>query len=158
MAALTAARPITQLGADTMPMTRAAGVLANAIIYHGAMVGLSSGYYAPATQAIAAIGVADLEAWDDQKQFGQASVQNATPGVKIDNTGGANDARKLVVRHGVFKMNNKAGDLVTRALIGALVYVEDDQTVRLTAAGSVAAGRLIGFADDGLPLVKIELA
>jgi hypothetical protein len=137
-------------------MTRAAGVLTNKIIYHGAMVGPSSGYMAPATIAIRPTGVADLEIWDDLFSTGQAVDATRTPGVKVDATGIASGTRKCVVRHGVFKMKNKAGDLVTAALINAVVYVEDDETVRATAASSVVAGILMGFADDGLPLVLIQ--
>ena len=158
MAALTAAKPITQLGEDTAPMLRDVPVKDGVVIYHGAMVGVAGdGYWAPASTTVAALGVADLEAWDDQARSGQASVQNETTGNKIDNSAGADDARQFVVRQGIFKMANKGGDLVTRAMVGATVYVEDDQTVRLTATGSVAAGKLWGFADDGLPLVRVQV-
>lgn len=158
MAALSAPRPITMLGEDTMPPTRAAGVSGDAIIYHGAMVGpAADGYMAPASTTIRPTGVADLEMWNDQAPNGQAiGATIPTPGYKIDATGVADGVRKLVVRHGVFLMDNKGGDLVTAALIGAPVYVEDDHTVRATAAGTVVAGILQGFNDAGLPLVLIS--
>jgi hypothetical protein len=148
------------LGEDTKPPTRAAGVSGDAIIYHGALVGpASDGYMAPATTAIRPTGVADLEMWNDQAFNGQAAGGTLqTPGYKIDATGVADGVRKLVVRHGVIKCLNKSGDEVTAVLINAPVYVEDDQTVRATAAGTVVAGILHGFADDGLPLVLIESA
>lgn len=156
MAALNAPRAITTLGQDVFPPTRAAGVSGDAIIYHGAMVGpAGDGYMAPASTSIRHVGVADLEMWDDLASTGQALSTTRTPGVKVDATGLADNARKICVRHGVFKMENKSGDLVTAALIHANVYVENDQTVRATASGSVIAGKLWGFADDGKPLVLI---
>ena len=156
MAALSAPRAIYQYGPDVLPPTRAAGVSGDAIIYHGAMVGpASDGYMAPASTTIRPTGVADLEAWDDVQSTGQAASAHTNAGRVIDATGVADNVRKLVVRHGVFKMKNKAGDLVTAALINASVYVEDDQTVRATSTNSVIAGKLMGFADDGLPLVLI---
>lgn len=158
MAALAAPRPITVLGNDTSSPDRKAGVSGDAIIYHGAMVGpAADGYMAPASTTVRPTGVADLEMWNDLASSGQASGATIpTPGYKVDATGVADGVRQIVVRHGVFKMLNKAGDLVTAALIGAPVYVENDQTVRATAASSVVAGILRGFSDDGLPLVLIE--
>lgn len=124
-------------------------------VYHGAMVGRAADtYWAPATTAIAALGVADLQAWDDQTQTGQASQYGLTTGQSIVNTAGADAARHFVVRRGTFKMKNKGGDLVTETLIGTTVYVADDQTVQATSGGA-AAGILIGFDDDGLPFVAI---
>jgi hypothetical protein len=145
------------LGEDTVPPIRAAGVLTNKVVYHGAMVGISSSYIAPATTAIRPIGVVDLEMWNDLASNGQATGATIpTPGYKIDTTGISSGVRKCVVRGGVFLMNNKSGDLVTAAHIGGPVSVEDDQTVRATAAGSVIAGILQGFNDAGLPLVLIQ--
>ena len=61
-----------------------------------------------------------------------------------------------MLRQGAFKFGNKAGDLVTTALMGQTVYVTDDQTVQATGGGS-AAGKLIGFDDDGLPIVSVGI-
>ena len=69
--------------------------------------------------------------------------------------GTADGSHMFLARQGTFKMLNKAGDLVTTALLGKDVDVEDDQTVRATAASSVVAGKLVGFDDDGLPFVNI---
>lgn len=156
MGALAAARGISQY--DGPDWLIKAPVKDGVTIYHGAMVGRAADtYWAPASITIAALGVADLQ-WDDQPRSGQGSVFNETSGQKIDNSAGADAARHFNVRQGVFKMKNKAGDLVDETLIGALVYVEDDQTVRATAASSVAAGKLVGFDDrDGLPLVAIGI-
>lgn len=156
MTALAAARQITQ--GDGPNFLKKAPVAASTVILHGGMVGKVSGYWKPATIAIAPLGVADLGNWDDQTATGQASVFNKTTGNKIDNSAGSAAARHFNVRLGVFKMKNKAGDLVDETLIGELVYVEDDQTVRKTAASSVAAGILVGFDDDGLPFVAIGAA
>lgn len=155
MTALAAARTISQY--DGPDWFIKCPIKDGVKVYHGAMVGRASDtYWAPATTAIAPLGVADLQGWDDQTQTGQASVFAATTGQYIDNTSGADGARHFNVRRGVFKMKNKAGDLVDETLIGALVYVEDDQTVRATAAATVAAGILVGFDDrDSLPLVAI---
>lgn len=158
MAALTSARKIVQY--DGPDWFIKVPIKDGVKVYHGAMVGKAAdGNWAPASTTVAPLGVADLQAWDDQTRTGQASVFAATTGQNIDNTAGADADRHFVVRRGVFNMKNKGGDLVTENLIGALVYVEDDQTVRLTATSSVAAGILIGFDDrDGNPLVAIGQA
>lgn len=158
MTALAAPRGVSQY--DGPDWFIKAPIAADAIIFHGAAVGkvgnLATGYWTPASATVSPLGVADLQAWDDQPRTGQASVFAATTGQKIDNTGGLDGARHMAVRRGVFKMKNKGGDLVNETHIGGIVTVEDDQTVRLTAAGSVAAGILIGFDDrDGLPLVAL---
>jgi predicted RecA/RadA family phage recombinase len=153
MAALTAARKIVHKdGPDWIEV----GVKNTAVIYHGAMVGLStSGIQAvPASTTVAPIGVADLQTSPDPTpRTGQASVYGETTGQSI--TGTSDGSHFFLARQGTFKMLNKAGDLVTTALLGKDVYVEDDQTVRATASGSVVAGKLVGFDDDGLPFVNI---
>lgn len=152
MTALAAPRQISQL--DGPNWFQKVPVKGSTTVYHGAMVGKSGNYWAPATSAIAPLGIADLEAWDDQPKTGQASTQSNTWPNSIANTG-ADGARHMTVRRGVFKMGNKAGDLVDETLIGSLVYVGDDQTVQATSGGA-AAGILIGFDDrDNLPLVAI---
>lgn len=156
MTAATKARKISQYdGPDWIHV----GVKEDAVIYHGTMVGLNTtGIQAvPASTTIAPIGVADLQEYDSVRRFGQASVYGETTGQSV--TGSADGAETIVLRQGVFKMNNKAGDLVTTAHRGLPVYVEDDQTVRATAASSVVAGILVGFDDrDGLPLVSIGIS
>lgn len=157
MAALSAPRAIVQYGNTNSEPLRAAGVSGDAIVYHGAMVGKAAdGYIVPASTSIRPIGVADLEAYDYNQLTGQAAAAHTNAGIKLDATGLADNTLKLVVRQGVFKMKNKSGDLLTAASIGGLAYVEDDQTVRATSAGTVVAGILIGFADDGLPLVQLS--
>lgn len=154
--ALAAAKVIVQYGQDHAEAYRAVPIKDGVVIYHGAMVGpAADGNWAPASITVAPKGVADLEAWDGNPRNGQASVQNEVWPNKLDNSAGADDAFKFVARCITIKTKNKGGDLVTRQMIGASVYVEDDETVRATAASSVVAGTLVGFADDGLPLVRI---
>jgi len=154
MAALTAAKAIVKV--DGPEFLRKVPVAADVVIYHGAMVGKTSGYAVPAaTGADKVIGVANLEAWDDQTAGGQASVQNRTSGNKVDTTSLSNGDRHIVVEMGTFKFQNKSGDLVDETMIGDTAYVENDQTVRKTGAGTIAAGILVGFDDDGLPLVQV---
>jgi hypothetical protein len=54
------------------------------------------------------------------------------------------------VRRGIFKYGNKAGDLVAQADVLGLCYLEDDQTVRKTAAGTSVAGIPIEIESDGV--------
>jgi hypothetical protein len=153
MPALTASRQISQ--GDGPNFLKKAPVKASTVIYHGGMVGRSSGYWAPATTAIAPLGVADLSNWDDQNATGQQSSWGATTFNKIDNSAGADGARHFNVRLGVFKMNNKGGDLVDETMIGGLCYVENDNTVRKTSTSSVAAGIVVGIDEDGGVFVAI---
>lgn len=68
----------------------------------------------------------------------------------VDNSAGGNGAKSVNVRRGVFRFANKAGDLVTQALLGKPCYIEDDQTVRLTATGASIAGTVMGVDADGV--------
>lgn len=108
-------------------------VAANAVIYAGALVVANATGYAAKGSAAA-----------DLTYLGRAEHS-------VNNTGGANGAKKLLVRRGkAFKWGNKAGDLVTQALFGKACYIEDDQTVRATAAGTSAAGLVVGIEADGV--------
>lgn len=68
----------------------------------------------------------------------------------LTNTGADGAVSILVRRKQVFKWANKAGDLVTQALVGLSCYIEDNQTVRLTAAGTSVAGKVIAVDTDGV--------
>jgi hypothetical protein len=132
MAALTKARDIRRVGFDAItpqfpfPAKMATGVT----IYQGGLVAVNAGGFAVSatTTSTRVIGVAEET---------------------VTNTG-ADGAKTIRVRRGCFKFANKAGDLVTQALIGASAYVEDDQTVRLTATASIAAGRVAAVESDGV--------
>lgn len=65
-------------------------------------------------------------------------------------TTGAGNTRKVKFRSGVFKWANLGGDLVTQALVGRDCSVQDDQTVRATAAGSSIAGKVYELDADGV--------
>ncbi len=157
MANITAARAIRSYGKDSPPV-REVGVAASTVLYHGGMVGLSSGSLVPASQSVAAIGVIDIQAWDDQTKTGQS--EGSTPSTwpnKIDNSAGNAGDRKALVRQGIYAMDNKGADPVVLADVGSTCYVEDDHTVRHTSSGSVAAGKVMGLTEDGLVLVKFSV-
>lgn len=133
MAALTAARDTKRSGFDALQPALSFPVLASAKIFPGAIVALSAAGYAKP----AAVG--------DTKVVGVAEAL-------ADNTGGANGAIEVRVRRGTFKFANKGGDLVTQAHVAtpALCYIDDDNTVRATAAGTIAAGRPLRVESDGV--------
>jgi hypothetical protein len=71
----------------------------------------------------------------------------------VDNTGGADGAATVTVRRGIFPFANSANaDAISRANIGATVYVVDDQTVALTNGTNTrsAAGRVYDVDADGV--------
>lgn len=72
----------------------------------------------------------------------------------VDNTGGADAAKSVVVRRGkAFKWKNSAGDAVTQAEMGKTCYIVDDETVSKTNAGGntqSAAGKVVGIDSDGV--------
>jgi hypothetical protein len=153
MAALSGPRKIAKLdGPNFTPIF--IPIKAAVIIYHGQMVGLVAGFVAPASITVAAVGVANLT-YDDQNVTGQLSTIGSPTYNKIDNTNGADGARACVIEFGTFKFDNKAGDLVVAADLFASVYVEDDHTVRHTAASSVVAGKSMGIDPDGQVFVAL---
>ena len=62
---------------------------------------------------------------------------------------GLDGAKTITVKQGVFKWANKGADAVTQALVGLSCSIEDDQTVRATAAGSSTAGVVNEIDADG---------
>lgn len=71
----------------------------------------------------------------------------------VDNTGGADGAKTVTVRSGVFKWaNSAAGDLITSAMVGVDCYIVDDQTVAATNGTSTrsVAGKIVGVEADGV--------
>lgn len=114
MAALTQERLSSFYG--VVPARRTVPMKAGVKIFQGAMVAIdSSGNAMPA----------GLLAGGSVRAIGVAAAT-------FDNTGGAAGAIECEVLLGVFKLANNAGELVTRASVGALCYVLDDQTVSLT--------------------------
>lgn len=71
----------------------------------------------------------------------------------VDNTGGADGAKKVLVRlNKAFKFKNAAADLVTQADLGKTCYIVDDETVAKTSGTSTrsAAGKVVGVESDGV--------
>jgi hypothetical protein len=92
-------------------------VAANARIYAGAIVALNAGWAQPGATAVGHVAA------------GRADEQ-------ADNTGGANGARTVRVRRGVFKYRNSATDPITAADIGRQCFIQDDETVARTNGGN----------------------
>jgi len=134
MAALAAPRVTNPWG--SLYASRAIPVADNVKIYPGALVVINaSGYCEPATAAAAKIAA------------------GAYRGTRIlDNTvtGHAAAAFDVPVDMGTFKFDNKGGDLVTQAMVGAACYMEDDHTVRLTSTATSAAGKVHRLDADGV--------
>lgn len=126
--ALTAPRATSRLGLDPVPaLLPPVPMAATTKIYAGGMVGVdaSGRAIAGASGAVAILGVSER------------TVDNSA------GTAAAIDAKDI--RRGVFSFANKAADAVVQGDLFQTVYVEDDQTVRHTAGGGVAAGKFLGF-------------
>lgn len=111
------------------------GVATNIKIYAGGIVMLNASGYA--TKGAAATG---------QICAGRAEEQ-------VDNTGGADAAKAVTVRSGVFKFaNSSGGDAIAIAEIGDTCYIADDQTVAKTDGTGTrsAAGKIVGVDADGV--------
>lgn len=144
MAALTAARNSQRIGDHSYNAVLSFKVATGVTIYQGGMVALNAGGYAKAAAA------------GDNIVVGVATET-------VTNTG-ADGAVSITVRRGEFWLANKAADLVTQADIAVKAaaglpagpcYVEDDQTVRHTAAGSILAGRAVAVDSTLGVLVEI---
>ena len=131
MAALTTARNTPAALGDV----RSVPLPANGKIFQGGMVQVTAAGYAAAASATAAnvtIGRADET---------------------VDNTGGANGAKSIKVRRGVFRYaNSAAGDAIARTEIGQDCYVVDDQTVAKTDddGDRPVAGKVFGVDAQGV--------
>lgn len=116
------------------------GVLTNIHIYVGSIcVTTAAGYLRPAITGtgLVAQGVSEFD---------------------LDTTGVASGTIKKGVKKGPFVVTNSATDPVTIADIGNDVFLEDDDTIRRVNTGGNTysrAGKLIGFHDDGRPIVLI---
>jgi hypothetical protein len=106
-------------------------VAADTRIFNGSMVALNaSGYAIPAiTTATRVRGVALAEA---------------------DNTDGTLGAIKVDIERGAFLFRNDVTNAVTRAHIGATVYVVDDNTVGSSATSTIAAGKCLDVLPEGV--------
>lgn len=85
---------------------------------------------------------------------------------QVDNTSGAAGDKTVEVEEGTFRWNNSsAGDLVTKADVGGVAYIVDDQTVAKTdgtgarsAAGFIRAVDAGGVWVESHPYIAAELA
>lgn len=139
MAALTADRDTPQSYSQRVKPLK---VKANAKIFAGALVAVdATGFALPAADAA-----------------GMVVQGRAT--TSVDNTGGANGAKTVVVDVGVFSYNVSAALLASGAASqGANVEVVDDNTLGTTADGvnNIVAGKLAYIDADGLFWFEIGL-
>ncbi len=131
MAALTQDRDSAEHGGKELVY----GVSSAKIIYKGALlVHAADGYVEPGTTATTLVAAGRAEEY-------------------VDNSAGADGAKTVKVRKGVFKFNNSsAGDLITIAEIGDDCYIVDDQTVAKTNGTSTrsVAGKIVAVESDGV--------
>jgi len=111
MAALTQGRDTPERSG----LVRAVKIDANVKIHQGALVVLASGFAKPGATATGLVAIGRAEE-------------------SVDNTGGAQGAKDVRVRPGIFRFDNSAsGDAITAAEIGADCYVVDDHSVAKTS-------------------------
>ena len=118
-----------------------AGVGANAVIWDGALVVVNAaGFLVPGTVAAT------------HKKAAIARIDNIDG--KVDNTGGANGAKRCRIMFGIYPMKIGAGgDALVEADRESLVYVMDDETVGKVSTGRSAAGKLVDV-DEGFAWVN----
>jgi len=135
MTALAAARATPARVTSARSVKTDYGQKTNTVIWAGAMCGLdASGYVVPYTTAT---GI---------KPLGRANVTQ-------DMTGLASGSKTIEVESGIFAWaNSSAGDAITIADIGAVVYGVDDNTVAKTDATGTrsAAGIVFDVDADGV--------
>ena len=126
MTALTKDRSTTERNGDFYVFN----VKANVKIYAGSIVVLDAGNAKPGVTAAGLVAVGRAEE-------------------TVDNTGGANGAKTVKVKRGVYRFENAAADLVAATNIGSPCYVVDDQTVAATHAGNTrSAAGIVRDVDD----------
>jgi hypothetical protein len=69
---------------------------------------------------------------------------------EADNSDGANGAVSVDIERGAFVLANDVTNPVTRAHIGANVFVVDDNTVGSSAAGTIVAGKCLDVTPEGV--------
>ena len=129
--ALTSGRNTTEVAKSRLLILP---VAAGRVIYEGALVAINaSGYAQPAEKA------ADLVA------AGRAEE-------RVDNSGGGDGDKQIMIRRGVFVWENSAtaANQVKETDCLKACYIEDDCTVTMASAGSSPAGVVIGVSDEGV--------
>lgn len=124
---------------------------ANEVLYEGAVVAVNAAGWAKAcdgTAADKAIGI--------YRGKSSSAKHGKRDGVTADNTGGSNGDIVVEVETGIWRMTNAAdGDALVQADIGTAVYADDDDVVSSDNT-KTPLGKLIQFADDGSPEVRID--
>ncbi len=105
-------------------------VKGGAKIYEGALVAVdANGFAVPAAKATG------LTAAGRAEEF-------------ADNSQGADGAIRIRVRRGVFKWDNAQAGPVTAKDVLKSCYMNDDESVTITATGSSVAGKILGIDGD----------
>lgn len=128
--------------AGDLPVKRSAGpipVKANTKILGGALVGVE-----------VAVGTG----WGRPATGSNVTVTAGVNPVLVDNTGGANGDQFVNPVRGVFPFHNDTVSPVKPENVMSVCYVLDDNTVTMNNTGQTA-GKVLGFAPDGLPLVEV---
>lgn len=124
-----------------LPARRNVTVRAAVRIFKGALVALDSAGNAMPAGLLAG---GSVRCW---------GVSHAT----TDNRLGVAGEREALISPGIFRFNNQAGDLVTKADVLATCFVSDDNTVARTSAGGtrIVAGVVQMLEPDGTVRVMI---
>jgi len=113
MTALAAKKNVRELQ-SSFAMSHEEGAKDNAVIHQGALLVVAAdGFIAPATTATGLVG---------------AGVAQES----VDNTGGADGAKKIKFRSGIFKFVKDGTATPVQADVGNLAYAVDDQTIANT--------------------------
>lgn len=128
-----------EYGTDPIPPQVQYDALANAVAFAGSLiVKNATGFATKGTTALNLIALGRCEK-------------------AVDNTGGANGAKKIMVRRGVFPFTNSGGgDAIANTEIGADCFIVDDDVVAKTDGGGTRsrAGK-IEFVRDGKVFVRV---
>lgn len=129
-------------------------------IFQGLDVKASTKLYAGTLAAINASGNV-LSAADAASIKVLGRVEPNPDGVSgdYDNSSGAAGDVKVTVKRGTFAFNNSGTNAITKAHIGGIAYVEDNQTVA-SAGGtnSIKAGIILGIDASGKVWINTALA
>lgn len=109
-------------------------VAASAVLFQGALVAVNAtGYAVPGAVSATLKGAGRAE-------------------VSADNTGGADGAKSVTVKRGVFKFKNHGADAITQADLLADCFIVDDETVAKTNGSNTRskAGKIVGVEATGV--------
>jgi len=148
MAALTQGRLTERMVAPNCPATRNTyPQKGSTTIYQGSIVMVNAtGYALPGATATGSVG---------------AGVAKSNGGLDRWANAGSDGASNVDVEEGIFKFgNSSAGDAITKAEVGKLCYIVDDQTVAKTdGTGTRSKAGLVEYVDtDGNVFVRFDVA